>query len=158
VKGAGGIHAALKKVACTKDLYSHVLKSDAYHCYESIDHGVLLELLKHYVLRQVIRLTHKVLTQLKLTMHPDKTFLGRIKKGFDFLGVHFSDTPKISKTSQENHRVKLARRYAQGARVACIGAYKARWTSWCRSVLNSCTGKDVIKQAKGGLARWNQHN
>ena len=85
-------------------------------------------------------------------MHPDKTFLGRIKKGFDFLGVHFSDTPKISKTSQENHRVKLARRYAQGARVACIGAYKARWTSWCRSVLNSCIEKDVIKQAQGRLA------
>ena len=47
-------------VACTKDQYHHVLKSDAYPYYESIDHGVLLGLLKHYVLRQVIRLTHKV--------------------------------------------------------------------------------------------------
>ena len=226
LKNAGGIHAALKNVSCNKSRYHHVLKSDAYHYYESIDHGVLLTLLKQYVacpilldlvaqycqrlemkdghyyhfnrgipkgcslsplmaalylkplddemkqhgfyvrfmddwivmvktkqqLRKIIRLTHKILTQLKLKMHPDKTFLGCIKKGFDFLGVHFGDTLKISKTSQENHHAKIAQRYAQGARVACIGAYKARWTSWCRSVLNSCTGKDVIKQAKGRLA------
>ena len=103
-------------------------------------------------LRKIIRLTHKILTQLKLKMHPDKTFLGCIKKGFDFLGVHFGDTLKISKTSQENHHAKIAQRYTQGARVACIGAYKARWTSWCRSVLKSCTGREVIENSKGRIA------
>lgn len=71
-------------------------------------------------------------------MHPDKTFLGCIKKGFDFLGVHFGEQPKISKTSLENHRAKLARRYAQGASSACIGDYVARWTSWCAGVLKCC--------------------
>ena len=85
-------------------------------------------------LRKVIRLTHKILTQLKLKMHPDKTFLGCIKKGFEFLGIHFGDTPEISKRSQENHHAKLAQRYAQGTSTAHIGAYIARWTSWCRSV------------------------
>jgi hypothetical protein len=38
-------------------------------------------------LRKVIKLTHKILSALKLKMHPDKTFIGCIKKGFDFLGV-----------------------------------------------------------------------
>ncbi len=28
--------------------------------------------------------------ELKLEKHPDKTFIGRIEKGFDFLGYHFS--------------------------------------------------------------------
>ena len=27
---------------------------------------------------------------LRLEKHPDKTFIGRIEKGFDFLGFHFS--------------------------------------------------------------------
>lgn len=58
-----------------------------------------------------------LLDQLKLKMHPDKTFIGCMKKGFDFLGVHFCDAPEISKNSLNNHRSKLAQRYAQGAGV-----------------------------------------
>ena len=27
---------------------------------------------------------------LNLEKHPDKTFIGRIERGFDFLGYHFS--------------------------------------------------------------------
>ncbi|NCT57270.1 MAG: hypothetical protein GW760_06135 [Legionella sp.] len=211
VKNAGGIHAAIKHVSRHQDSYQHILKSDAYHYYESIDHDVLLEALKEHVscpilinlveqycqrveikdgqyyhfkrgipmgcplsplmsalylkplddalckhgfyvrfmddwvimvktkhqLRKVIRLTHQILDKLKLKMHPDKTFLGCIKKGFDFLGVHFGVTPGLSATTLERHQTKLAQRYAQGASSACIGDYVARWTSWCTSVLKS---------------------
>jgi len=219
LKGAGGIHSAIKQVSQNQNHYQHILKSDAYHYYESIDHQALLaalerdvkcpmlldlvfqycqrleikegnyyhfqrgipkgcplsplmaalylkplddEMKKHgfYVrfmddwvimvktkhqLRKMIKLTHKILEKLKLKMHPDKTFLGCIKKGFDFLGVHFGEQPKISKTSLENHRTKLARRYAQGASAACIGDYVARWTSWCAGVLKCCNDQfDVV--------------
>jgi len=214
LKGGGGIHAALRHVAARAGDYQHILKSDAYHYYESIDHQVLLTLLEQYIscpvllnlvtqycqrletrdahyyhftqgipmgcplsplmaalylkplddamkktgffyirfmddwvvmvktkhqLRKLVKLTYKVLNRLKLNMHPDKTFIGCIKKGFDFLGVHFCDSPKISQTTLENHRSKLARRYAQNESSACIGAYIERWTSWCVSVLNCCS-------------------
>jgi len=89
-------------------------------------------------LRRLIKKTHQLLERLKLKMHPDKTFFGCIAKGFDFLGVHFSDTPRISNTSLENHRARLARRYAQNASPACIGRYIERWTSWCSSLLRCC--------------------
>ncbi len=89
-------------------------------------------------LRRIIKLTHKILNLIKLKMHPDKTFIGCIKKGFDFLGVRFGDTPEISKTSLENHQTKIAQRYAQGASAACIGDLKARWSSWCAGVLKCC--------------------
>ncbi len=199
-------------MAPNKGDYQHILKSDAYHYYESIDHQVLLTALekvcdykiplsllaqycqrletrdgnyyhfkqgiamgcplsplmaalymkplddamsKHgaYVrfmdicaimvkpkhqLRRIIKLTHEILNQIKLKMHPDKTFIGCIKKGFDFLGVHFGDTPKISNTSLENHQTKIAQRYAQGASAACIADYIARWSSWCAGVLKCC--------------------
>jgi RNA-directed DNA polymerase len=223
LKGAGGIHSAIKETNKNQSSYQHILKSDAYHYYESIDHQVLLvalerevkcpilldlvsqycqrleikegnyysfqrgipkgcplsplmaalylkplddELSKHgfYVrfmddwiimvktkhqLRQVIKLTHKILTKLKLKMHPDKTFLGCIKKGFDFLGVHFGDEPKMSKTSLENYRSKLAQRYAQGASAACIGHYIARWTSWCAGVLKCCRSQFSVINSIG---------
>ena len=93
-------------------------------------------------LRRIIKLTHQILNQLKLKMHPDKTYLGWIKKGFDFLGVHFDDIPTISKTSLDNHRTKIAQRYAQGASDACIGNYMARWTLWCASVLKRCSSNN----------------
>ncbi len=212
LKAGGGIHRTVQQVNQTKRHHQHILKSDAYQYYDSIDHGVLLHALKarvtcrgllnlvtqycgrvetrdgHYVhftrgipkgcplsplmaalylkplddalsrfgcyirfmddwvvmvktkqqLRRVIRITHKILNALKLKMHPDKTFIGRITKGFDFLGVHFGKVPSISNVTYEKHRTKIARRYAQGASEACIGTYIERWTSWCISVLNSC--------------------
>ncbi len=271
LKGGGGIQAAVQLVANNKGDYQHILKSDAYHYYESIDHQVthgvrkvcnckiLLSLLAQYCqrletrdgnyyhfkqgipmgcplsplmaalymkplddemskhgtyvrfmddwvimvktkhqLRRIIKLTHEILNQIKLKMHPDKTFrivtgissrfraklavgiarsiskkaqvywcpssiflklnvqsrwsdlmrkrelipvtilIGCIKKGFDFLGVRFGDTPRISNTSLENHQTKIAQRYAKGASVACIGDYIARWSSWCAGVLKCC--------------------
>jgi hypothetical protein len=33
---------------------------------------------------------NETLDELRLEKHPDKTAIGRIEKGFDFLGFHFS--------------------------------------------------------------------
>lgn len=44
----------------------------------------------HWKLRQAVRVVNQTLGQLKLEKHPDKTFIGRIEKGFDFLGYHFA--------------------------------------------------------------------
>lgn len=41
-------------------------------------------------LRRVVAMVHQILTSLGLQMHPDKTFMGRIEKGFSFLGYQFS--------------------------------------------------------------------
>jgi RNA-directed DNA polymerase len=108
-----------------------------------------------HALRKVIKLTHKILGKLKLKMHPDKTFIGCIKKGCDFLGVHFCDVPEISNTSLNNHRSQLARRYAQGASAACIGRYKARWTSWCAGVLKCCNSDLNSNNSMGQEANRN---
>ncbi len=35
------------------------------------------------------RIVNQTLDELKLDKHPDKTFIGKIEKGFDFLGYTF---------------------------------------------------------------------
>ncbi len=40
--------------------------------------------------RKAVKLLNTLFNQLKVTQHPDKTFIGRISKGFDFLGYHFN--------------------------------------------------------------------
>jgi len=40
--------------------------------------------------RKTVPLGRPSLGALSLEKHPDKTFIGRIERGFDFLGYHFS--------------------------------------------------------------------
>jgi hypothetical protein len=39
-------------------------------------------------LRGAVKLVNQTLRALSLEKHPDKTFIGRIERGFDFLGYH----------------------------------------------------------------------
>ena len=41
-------------------------------------------------LRAAIRTVNQVMAKLGVLQHPDKTSIGRIQRGFDFLGYHFS--------------------------------------------------------------------
>ena len=40
--------------------------------------------------KEAIRVLNQTFNELKLERHPGKTVIGRIEKGFDFLGYHFS--------------------------------------------------------------------
>ena len=42
-----------------------------------------------WALRRVVQQVNTLLDNLKLEKHPDKTFIGRIDRGFDFLGYRF---------------------------------------------------------------------
>jgi RNA-directed DNA polymerase len=46
--------------------------------------------LTRWKLRRAIRIVNQTLNELKLGKHPDKTFIGRIERGFDFLGYYFT--------------------------------------------------------------------
>ena len=40
-------------------------------------------------LRRAVKEINETLHERQLKRHPDKTFVGKIEKGFDFLGYHF---------------------------------------------------------------------
>lgn len=69
---------------------------------------------KHGHIRKAVRQMNQILADLKLKKAPDKTYIGRINKGFDFLGYRFGDTPRgevtIAESTWQNHFNKLTQR------------------------------------------------
>ena len=65
-------------------------------------------------LRKAVKTAEKVLAQLKLKTHPDKTFIGRISKGFEFLGYLFKpEGLQISLKTIHRCYAKLLQLYAR---------------------------------------------
>jgi hypothetical protein len=56
------------------------------------------------ILRQVVKRAHQMFDALKLKMHPDKTFIGRCERGFEFLGYHirFESENKEEKSDNQS--------------------------------------------------------
>jgi hypothetical protein len=78
-----------------------------------------------------------MLAQSKVRQHPDKTFIGRISRGFDFLGYRFLPSGIVGVATQTFERCveRMARRYEQGADAIRIGDYVRRGSRWVRSGL-----------------------
>jgi hypothetical protein len=68
------------------------------------------------------------MAELKVQQHPDKTFIGRISRGFDFLGYRFSAAGLVGIAVQTVKRCveRMNRLYEQGADAVCIGNYVRR--------------------------------
>lgn len=98
-------------------------------------------------LRKALKQQYAVLQALRVAMHPDKTFIGKVVKGFDFLGFHITPTGvTVSAAALSRHEQKVARLYEQGASPKRIRAYRLRWLAWvgamnsfllCANIANS---------------------
>jgi len=65
-------------------------------------------------LRRAIATVNSVLSSLGLKKHPDKTSIGLIERGFDFLGYHFCRKGiSLAQTTVGNFLTKLSRLYEQ---------------------------------------------
>jgi RNA-directed DNA polymerase len=97
-------------------------------------------------LRTGVRIMNQVLALLKLDKAPDKTFIGKLDKGIDFLGYHFGNCIRegvsIAKKTWINHQDKLARLYEQGAGKTVLREYERKWRIWARSGVQLMTGWD----------------
>lgn len=90
-------------------------------------------------LRKAIKSLHEFFDVGGFETHPDKTQLGNIDKGFDWLGIWYSQLgPRIAPRALENHRGHIARLYEQ-ARIRKLSQteaerrvreYKVRWMNW----------------------------
>jgi len=78
---------------------------------------------------------NQVLASLGLAKHPDKTFIGRIEKGFDWLGYRISPAGLTLATKTRKHFVarvcQLDEREPRAATAAYrLGVYVRRWFRW----------------------------
>ena len=65
-------------------------------------------------LRTAVRVVNQVLGTLGLEKHPDKTFIGRVERGFDFLGYCFSPAGlTVAAPTMERFVARAARLYEQ---------------------------------------------
>ena len=85
-------------------------------------------------LRKAIKAVNEVMFDLQISQHPDKTFIGAIERGFDFLGYYFSNNGlSIATKTIERMRTKVSRLYEQGATQNCIETYLKRWWIWAKA-------------------------
>src|SRR5947209_17663144 len=75
---------------------------------------------------------------LSLEKHRDKTFIGRMERGFDFLGYHFSPAgltvaaKTIANFIEKASRLYEQKRCAASARAA-LEMYARQWVRWTTS-------------------------
>jgi RNA-directed DNA polymerase len=86
-------------------------------------------------LRRAIGLVNQNLGSLRLEKHPNKTFVGRIERGFDFLGYHFTaDSLTLAVGTLANFAERVTRLYEQERQrpkgPSPLGAYVKRWCGW----------------------------
>ena len=71
--------------------------------------------------------------------HPDKTFIGRVSRGFDFLGYTFTPAGlDVAPQTVERCVERVSRLYEQDVDMIHIGAYVRRWLRWTKSGLGEC--------------------
>lgn len=82
-------------------------------------------------LRRAIKAVNEVMNNLKVVQHPDKTFIGRIARGFDFLGYWFSPIGLVvANKTVERMLDKVSQLYEQGADDLRVEEYVRRWWLW----------------------------
>jgi RNA-directed DNA polymerase len=76
---------------------------------------------------------NRMLAELHVEQHPDKTLIGRISRGFDFLGCAFTPARlEVHTPAVERCVERVSRLYERGVDLVHIGAYARRCLRWAR--------------------------
>jgi len=101
------------------------------------------------------KVVNQTLGVLNLEKHSDKTFIGRIERGFDFLGYHFSPSGlTVAKKTITNFIEKASRLYEQERSAVSAASplemYVRRQLRWVEDGLQDdshCSSRSTLRQA-----------
>lgn len=118
-------------------------------------------------LRKQVRHLNRSLEEKGLRQHPDKTFIGRTVKGFDWMGAWLEPqgVTDIAPRAKANHREKVRRLYERAWRWRepkavtrrRVSNYRWRWTIWAAAILASgqlahaTTLEAVVQGGRAGI-------
>jgi hypothetical protein len=90
-------------------------------------------------LKTAIRVLNQTFNELKLEKHPEKTLIGRVERGFDFLGYFLKPySLSVSEKTVDRFIERIVRLYEQeppNGRHRRLGQYVLRWFRWLLSGL-----------------------
>lgn len=132
----------------------HLTAMDAYfaqkrvHYVRYMDDFVLLTQTRGQ-LRKAIRQLNQWFAAFGFRRHPDKTFIGRVAKGFDWMGAWLTDQgiTGVAPRALDNHRARCRQLYEQTFRLSVkqqadrVSQYRTRWSQWVQCVLNGPKAK-----------------
>ncbi|MFT2793947.1 reverse transcriptase domain-containing protein [Serratia sp. T13T92] len=109
-------------------------------------------------LRQAVRELNQFFRQFGFVQHPDKTFIGPLHKGVDWMGAWFTNQGlcSIAPRALTNHRNTLRRLYEQTRTLSPQGQadrvarYVHRWRRWALSLcsLSACAQRRFVGRPK----------
>ena len=102
-------------------------------CYVRFMDDILVLAKKRWQFRKVVKEIQQITQGQGLRLHDNnKRFIGRIDKGFDFLGYYFYPGRRLRPSSKSLQRLteRAGRLYEQGAGFERLRLYVLRWTSW----------------------------
>ena len=99
---------------------------------------VLILAESRWKLRRAVSVLNQTFAEMGLKQHPDKTFIGRVERGFDFLGYHFDgERVKPAQITVRKFLGRVARLYEQKSASpnwrSALGSYVRRWWRWVLS-------------------------
>ncbi|WP_231571942.1 reverse transcriptase domain-containing protein [Vibrio jasicida] len=112
-------------------------------------------------LRKAVATLNQFFNQFGFVQHPDKTFIGKIDKGFDWMGVWFNKQGAITIAPRalQNHLITLARLYEQtrnlpaNEQVGRVSQYIKRWQQWASKLLDRTVTKDDYGKSPSSIPR-----
>jgi len=98
-------------------------------------------------LRKAIRTVNMIMNRLRVEQHPDKTFIGRVSRGFDFLGYHFEPgNLGVAEKTIRKFVSRASRLYERATKKDHSGSspvvppvvadYVKRWSVWVKAGLD----------------------
>ena len=89
--------------------------------------------------KAAIKSGYKILDNLGLNISIEKTSMGRIEKGFSFLGMNFKPQQNLSlsKATLTRYKNRFSRLYEQNKSDSKVESYVTRFITWAKSGLNN---------------------
>jgi RNA-directed DNA polymerase len=120
------------------------MEGDNRYFYRRFMDDIIVLAKTRWHLRKAVRTVNQHFNQLKVEQAPDKTFIGKVSKGWDFLGYHFDgEQLTVAAKTVAKHVLHYRQLYEQlrmkkatSIEMAfALGLYVKRWQRWAAAGL-----------------------